>query len=171
MVAFACDGMLGHLMRWLRLLGFDATYLGSAATDDQILGTLPGSGRVLLTGDLGLVARARRAGLATVAIGEGTLVDQLAGALRGAGAVADPARFLSRCARCNGLLRPVKKAEVASGLPPRVLEGHDAFQRCPDCGQVYWDGTHVRPIRRTLEAVRALLEAKPPSGASDMGPA
>ena len=28
-----------------------------------------------------------------------------------------------------------------------------ATPRCPDCGRVYWEGTHVRRIRRVIDAL------------------
>jgi uncharacterized protein with PIN domain len=49
-------------------------------------------------------------------------------------------------------LRPVPKGEVAASLPERVRAGQETFQRCASCGRVYWAGTHVRRMRRILEA-------------------
>ncbi|NIP59120.1 MAG: twitching motility protein PilT, partial [Gemmatimonadetes bacterium] len=34
--------------------------------------------------------------------------------------------------------------------PRRVLAAKSEFRRCPGCGQVYWEGSHVRRIRERI---------------------
>ena len=47
-------------------------------------------------------------------------------------------------------------------VPPRVFASHAAFRRCPGCGRVYWEGTHVGRIRRVLDALRSEPDAPLP---------
>ena len=67
------------------------------------------------------------------------------------------ARPFSRCSVCNAPLVPVERAAVRDAVPARVYEGFERFRRCPECGRVYWEGSHVDRMRRVLE--RALGEA------------
>jgi uncharacterized protein with PIN domain len=49
-------------------------------------------------------------------------------------------RFLSRCIECNGVLVEAPGASV-----PESAQGKRTW-RCPDCGRVYWWGTHVEDM-------------------------
>ncbi len=59
-----------------------------------------------------------------------------------------------RCLRCNGLLAPVRKEEVADRLPPKTRQYYDEFQRCQACGRIYWPGSHYQRMLRFVERVR-----------------
>jgi uncharacterized protein with PIN domain len=59
-------------------------------------------------------------------------------------------RPLARCARCNGRIGPVSRAEVTSGLPPGTLRTQRVFRRCRSCGRVYWRGAHDERLSRQL---------------------
>jgi uncharacterized protein len=159
--AFLCDGMLGHLARWLRLMGWDTEYAGSVLSDEEILAELKARPRVLLTRDIALHGRAVRQGARAVLVAEAPLVDELLQTLREGGVPSEPARWFTRCTTCNGLLRPATATEMASRVPERVRMERQAFQACERCGQVYWEGTHVEPIRATLEGVVRRLAAAP----------
>ena len=63
-------------------------------------------------------------------------------------------RPYTRCARCNGLLEPVSREEVAQLLQPRTAQLHTEFTRCQQCGQVYWPGSHLRRLREILNTVQ-----------------
>lgn len=158
--AFLCDGMVGHLSRWLRLLGFDTEYAGSLLSDDEILDHLAASPRVLVTRDVQLDERARRRGLVSVRVAEAPLVDEIVQALRDSGTTVDPRQWFTRCTTCNGNLEPAA-AGVVEHVPARVREAQTEFWKCAECGQVYWQGTHVEPIRETLAQVaRRLSETR-----------
>jgi uncharacterized protein len=155
--AFLCDGMAGHLARWLRLMGFDAEYAGSLLTDNEILARMAASPRVLLTRDAQLFDRARRRGHVAVRVVEAPLEDEIAQALREGGATLDEGRWFTRCTTCNGALEGVPRDAVRGQVPENVALGTVDFSRCALCGQVYWPGTHVEPIRATLAAVARRL--------------
>ena len=48
----------------------------------------------------------------------------------------------SRCVRCNQLLDPVEKDDVAGRLPHYVFQNHQNFMECSQCHRLYWQGTH-----------------------------
>ncbi len=131
------DCMLGRLAKWLRLLGYDTAYENDA-TDHELARRARAEGRVLLTRDHEL---AGRRGLDTQLIRSEQLEEQVEEVRRALGPPPEPS--LSRCSVCNGTLQEVPRREVADLVPPYVLETHDAFRRCKQCGRVYWSGTHV----------------------------
>lgn len=163
---FIVDAMLGTLARWLRLCGFD-TVFDPALDDPEIAARAAREGRVVLTRDRGLLARRLvTRGLLVEDADLGTQLRQVIEAFRLE--VPEGALF-SRCAACNGAVREVAaKEEVAGRVPPFVLRTHDAFLRCPDCGRIYWAGTH-RTL--ALERLRKLLDprTREPSRESDSG--
>lgn len=148
------DGMLGRLARWLRLLGYDAAYENDAA-DLHLARRARAEGRVLLTRDHALAARR---GLETLLITSEKLEEQIEQVRRALGPPPEPA--LSRCNRCNVPLQDAAPEEVADRVPPYVLRTQDTFRRCPECGRVYWAGTHLEHMSEQVDAVAELLEGK-----------
>lgn len=63
---------------------------------------------------------------------------------------------MSRCLRCNGLLRDVPKRDVLAALAdePRTLRYYDDFLRCSDCGRIYWRGSHFEKLTARLSRLR-----------------
>lgn len=154
-VAFLTDNHLGRLTRFLRLLGFDTAY-GGAAADDLLAERAHDENRVLLTRDRGLLKRS------LVVFGyclrSTDSREQLSAVLqryRLSGQV-EPWRH---CLRCNGLLRPVDKADVLDRLEPKTKLYYDEFQQCTACGQVYWRGSHFGELERLVMEVQSKVAA------------
>lgn len=147
---FVLDVHLGRLAELLRLLGFDARYRNDR-DDDELAAVSIHEGRWLLTRDRGLLMRR--------AITHGYLVrandprEQLTEVARRFD-LAAAVRPYTRCARCNGALKAVAKAEVIDRLPPRTRVEHDTFVRCESCGRVYWRGSHAPALDEIVAAVR-----------------
>jgi uncharacterized protein len=152
--------MLGSVARWLRLLGYDAAYAGSQASDTEILERAEREGRFLATRDVQLVQRALQRGIGALLLKEASKEEQVLLLLMHAGAKLDPERFFTRCTECGALLEKVDKADVANVVPPAVLEAHETYWRCPSCAHVYWQGSHVSEIeKKILELARRIAEA------------
>ncbi|HPC84008.1 MAG TPA: Mut7-C RNAse domain-containing protein [Thermoanaerobaculaceae bacterium] len=146
---FQCDAMLGALARWLRLAGFDTAF--SAAVDDaELAATARRDERWLLTRDRSLAARA---GPRVLCIQATEVPEQLREVCARLRLRLDPARFFTRCSRCNGALEATDRRQVAALVPPYVAAHADSFSRCRDCGQVYWPGTHHERILERLREV------------------
>ncbi len=143
--ALLVDAMLGRLARWLRLMGYDATYYRTGS-DEELAREARAQGRLILTRDHQL---AGRRGLWALLVEAEKIDDQIAevrGVLGG-----EPEPF-SRCPECNGRLADLSR-EAARGLvPPYVWHTQKAFKRCPDCGRVYWRGTHWPALQERLRA-------------------
>ncbi len=64
------------------------------------------------------------------------------------------AQMFKRCLRCNTLLIPLTREEAQQKwpeLPEYVLQTQERFNWCHHCRKVYWAGTHVRNMIRTLK--------------------
>lgn len=156
---FLLDGHLGRLAAYLRALGIDAARDRDAA-DDAIAARADEEDRIVLSRDVGLLKRA--------AIRRGRLVRstdpraQLAEIVRRYGLAAHAAPF-TRCLRCNVPFETADAADVRAAAPPRVLERHSQFRRCPRCGGLFWRGTHHGRIARVLESAVCVRRDDPPA--------
>ncbi len=66
----------------------------------------------------------------------------------------DHSRMFKRCLRCNSLLISLDPEEARKKwpeLPVYVYQTQKRFNWCERCGQLFWAGTHVRNMIRTLE--------------------
>lgn len=162
---FVVDGHLGRLAAYLRMLGFD-TWYDRFADDTQLAAVSSTEHRLLLTRDVGLLKRRD--------IEEGYCVrsdkprDQLR-ELTARFALASRFAPFERCMHCNARLERVSKAEVDPLLPPHTRETKNEFSRCPDCGKIYWRGSHHARMLGWIEELTAdsataasILSAYPP---------
>ena len=145
-IKLLADAMLGKLARWLRMLGYDTLYMRGA--DAKIAHRARAEDRVLLTRDHEL---AKRRGLRTVLIDAQTLEPQLEEVIAAVGP--PPSDAPARCMACNVPLRPITQAEARPHVPPYVAKTHARFQRCDQCGKVYWEGSHWHGIRARIDEV------------------
>jgi uncharacterized protein with PIN domain len=145
---FLADAMLGRLARWLRILGYDAAY--DPGEDKDLLARAWQEGRILLTRDTHLLRRRRLP--PHLFIQSDHVLEQVRQVLSALGLprTAGPVR---RCLRCNVVLEPCGKDEVAGRVPEFVWSRHQTFWRCPACERIYWPGTHRQ---RMGEALRTL---------------
>ena len=146
-LTFACDAMLGRLARWLRLAGFDVSYTPELP-DLALAGQARAEQRWLLTCDRRLAAVAGPRALLLRAQTTGEQVAELRNRLP---LTVQPDLFLTRCSCCNTPLELVPGETVRDRVPPYVAIHAGRFMACRGCGKVYWPGTHVGRIARTLE--------------------
>ncbi len=120
---FLADCNVGRLARWLRALGYDASY-HARIDDSELVREAAAEDRVLLTRDRDLTKRR---------------VIQT-GVVRA---------ILIRDDDVTKQLRQVF-AEVAERVPPYVRRTQSRYSECPDCGRIYWAGTHWQRMREVL---------------------
>ena len=143
------DEMLGRLARYLRFLGYDAEYV-RGVDDEEIVARARREHRRLVTRDRVLSGQLPDAVLLT-RTDIGGQMQELKSAvpdLRGT------VRF-DRCSLCNGRLAirdelPPERAEL-DALPMEVRERRVALYACVQCGQLYWEGSHTRSVRKRIE--------------------
>ncbi|KAB1438814.1 Mut7-C RNAse domain-containing protein [Pseudodesulfovibrio senegalensis] len=146
---FVVDENVARLAMLLRAMGFDAAY--DRDWDDPYIARMAfEEGRFVLTADRALLKRS--------CIAWGRLVrsrdpdGQLAEVTTFLGIRRAPAMF-RRCLRCNVETVSVEKAEILHLLEPKTILYHNVFRRCPQCGRVYWPGTHQQEFARRLAAL------------------
>lgn len=144
---FVVDVNLGRLARLLRVLGFDVWW--SSAADDQALADISlDQQRILLTRDRGLLKRRT--------ITHGLFVhsqhpeEQTFEVLRRLD-LRRRIKPFTRCVRCNGQLAPVAKEQVIDQLEPLTRRYYDEFSQCPECGRIYWAGSHFDKLSRLVD--------------------
>ncbi len=147
-VRFEVDHMLVKLGKYLRILGYDADWDPHPRTHELIL-KANREGRVFLTRNRQLADQyphpLRLVAFVTDDPREQfrILVDQLHLDTR--------SRLFSKCIRCNVSLDVVAdKESVRAKVHPNVFERYDRFFSCPQCGTVFWHGSHVRNTCRKL---------------------
>ncbi|NJD57633.1 MAG: hypothetical protein FIA94_14685 [Nitrospirae bacterium] len=146
---FIVDVMLGRLATWLRLLGHDVLY-DRNMDDRRLIRYAREQGRMIITRDTGLVRR--KAARDCIFIASDRIIDQLKEMKQLLCSMDRPLR--GRCTRCNGELECVGKTdEIRDSVPDYVYHAHDRFLRCTTCAQIYWEGSHYRQMKRTLQQV------------------
>lgn len=145
---FLCDHHLGKLVRLLRFCGFDTLH-DATMREPQLALLAARTGRAVLSRHRALLKRNQ--------VTVGLLVrsdradEQLVEVLRRF-VLADAVGGVGRCTRCNGTLAALKQADVTAPIPPRTAAWLDDYWQCRDCGQLFWEGTHVERLRRRVQA-------------------
>jgi uncharacterized protein with PIN domain len=148
-IKFIADAMLGRLARWMRFLGFDTLYY-SHINDNKLIRIAWEEDRFILTRDTLLTMRK--------GIHDYLLIhanDSLKQLLEVIDAL-KLKRFhlFSRCVSCNGqLIRISDKIEVKDSVPEYVFLNISVFQKCIDCGKIYWEGSHPKKFRESLSGI------------------
>ena len=58
-------------------------------------------------------------------------------------------------------LESAAAGEVAGRVPPRVLERHEDFSRCPACDRIYWKGSDAERMRSLVDRIFEEAAAPP----------
>jgi uncharacterized protein len=144
---FLCDEMLTGLGRWLRIAGYDTAIAERGRRDRDLVEQANAEKRILLTRDRRLV-KIRTANDRTIVL-ECDGIDACARELVQRLSLDWNRDPLSRCTLCNVLLQVADHVLIDS-LPPRIRTLGSTVHVCPRCGRLYWEGSHVRRIRRRL---------------------
>lgn len=139
------DAMLGRLARWLRLMGYDTAFWRNGS-DLALIEQARAEGRLIVTRDRQL---AGRRGVRAILVISETLDEQLAEVRAGLAGMPEPL-WGTRCSECNGELDDLPHETARDLVPPYVWHTQLTFRRCPDCGRVYWKGTHWAGMQARL---------------------
>ena len=145
---FIADCMLGKLAKWLRILGYDTRYVQDA-DDDELVRIAVREDRVLLTRDRELCDR-RMVRARCVFVDWGATARQVRQVLDELDLHIDPANLFTRCAVCNSEIVRLERSQVEGRVPPYVYLTQSQYGQCPECGRIYWHGTHVDAVLRAL---------------------
>ncbi len=132
---FIIDTMLGNLVTWLRLLGFDTVYV-KCKDDEEIISRALSEARVLVTRDRELAARSAKKGVVTVLLDPADTTASLKAVAKTLGVRLGFDESRTRCPVCNNQLVKTSQNPVR--------------WRCPSCEKLYWKGRHWRNIGKVL---------------------
>lgn len=154
-LAFFADAMLGRLARWLRILGYDTAY-EKVISDEALIARILAEHRWLLTRDSYLVQRKVLRDRRTLIVSD-HLQDQLRQLRSELHIKFDLSdRTASRCAACNNTLKAIPHEKATLTVPASVASLHPQFVQCPNCGRIYWPGTHWTQMLTRLQELRVL---------------
>ncbi|MEM2261913.1 MAG: Mut7-C RNAse domain-containing protein [Ignisphaera sp.] len=151
---FIADAMLGHVARWLRLLGYDTLYYKSI-NDWKLLKIAKEEDRILLTRDLGLFRRARRYGIRALFIEDPSIEKVLAFISVKYSISLEFNKDNTLCPECNTRLKYTTSiTEISVKVNKDIALKYREFWICPSCSKIYWQGNHWRTISSVLEEAR-----------------
>lgn len=147
---FILDNHLGSLARYMRLVGLDTRYPVEHLPDAELAEISEEDDRVLLTRDRRLLMRRNVTHGYCPRSTEGwqqlrEVIDQFH--------LQTELTPWRRCMRCNGLLEPVAKEDIADQLEPKTHKYFDEFHRCRECGQIYWKGSHFQKLEHSIKTL------------------
>ena len=152
---FLADRMLGRLVKWLRILGYDTAYLPQLSPQGLIREGRQ-QGRIILTRDTRVLRQ--KDAPQVVFIHHDLFRDQIKQVM--AICQLDPlTRLFTRCGECNALLAEVKKEEVYNRVPEYVWQTQTEFHQCPGCRRLYWGATHREHVMAELQQMGLLRES------------
>lgn len=142
MLRLLADFMLGKLARELRLLGIDCAYQ-KEPDFESTLRKAKKEDRILLTRNTKL-----RNKESVIFIESEKVAEQVEQFLKIFHDLAiNP---MTRCLNCNVVLVETDKASVKLKVPFYVYQTQERFYTCPNCGRIYWRGTHYEDMKNRV---------------------
>jgi uncharacterized protein with PIN domain len=139
--------MLGKLAKWLKILGFDAVFF-SKIEDDGLLEIARNEDGILLTRDTALIQKCKKDKSLFVESEEWRLqVEQVLDHFD----LWKDVKPNSRCIECNVRIKDLPREKAKNLVTPFVFENADKFSLCPNCGRVFWRGTHLKDMETKID--------------------
>jgi uncharacterized protein with PIN domain len=145
---FLVDEMLQRLGRWLRAAGYDTVIATDAEPDYYLLRQAIDEGRILVTRDRELSQH--RSARDNVILLECDALEDCARELSEKVSIDWQHQPFTRCMVCNTPMSSATSEQIQSA-PEDVRDSDDAVFYCPQCRQVFWDGSHVKRMQRHLD--------------------
>ena len=148
-IKFVLDVHLGKLAKYLRLTGFDTLY-NIVYNDQDIISRSHAEKRIILTHDLELLKNklvTRGYWIRSQFLKEQLMEVFIRFDLK------NDINLFSRCLECNTILRNVSKKDILDRLLPETLAHFKEFQNCPECGRIYWKGSHYERMKKYIDSV------------------
>jgi uncharacterized protein with PIN domain len=138
--SFAVEASLGRLATYLRLLGFDTTYQRGGDSTAFFRGVAADRIALFRTRRLrGLLLQKR-----WLFIWENDPETQVIAVLAALRLRPGDVQPFSRCTRCNRPVKTMTHADARGRVPDYTWQTQAHFSTCPQCGRVFWPGSHSR---------------------------
>jgi hypothetical protein len=148
---FIADRTLGKLAKELRMLGYDTVYFRKDDTH-QLFHLAREEGRTLLTRNTKLFPKRPEDRVITITEDKPSL--QIKELIQKGHISVENDNLFSRCLLCNVILDDITRGEAEGKVPDFIYHQQKEFYRCPQCGRIYWPGTHQINMQRRLEELR-----------------
>ena len=145
-LSFVLEENLQKLARWIRFLGYPAYTIKGRI---QLSKIPPNS--VFITTSREWYNRLRKWGIKVFLVPRHDPELQLCLLIKGFNL--KPNLSLNLCAYCSTELGPISREEVKYKVPPKVYKEAYDFTLCPNCGAIFWKGTHYERMRKKLEKI------------------
>jgi len=140
--------MLGKLAKELRMLGYDTVY-HKGEDPRQLIEMARQQERAILTRNVKLIARRPEDQIIRVTEDQPDL--QLRQLIQQGTISPDETALFSRCLLCNALLDEIPRGEAEGKVPDFIFYHQKEFFRCPQCGRIYWKGSHHEHMQKRVE--------------------
>ena len=156
---FLVDAMLGKLVRFLRIFGYDTVYADdlekvfqmSPVSDEKLKEYAEKENRIIITKDLPFYNKARANAVYLKGEGVYNYLNQLKLKLK-----LDYQFQIhrARCSLCNSSLERIpKKKAIKEEVLMQTYNTYNEFYRCSNhkCGKIYWNGPHIIDILNRIK--------------------
>jgi len=144
-IRFRVDRPLGKLLKWLRLLGFDA--LSDSITEKMSLATAIGCDDRIWITNTKLPAPIE----GIIVVTTDHPIDQLRTVITALHIQRQSLKLFTRCSACNHELVRVARENIKGQVPDYIWETHRQFRTCDHCQKIFWPGSHVDKQRRIID--------------------
>ena len=143
---FLLDVMLGKLVTYLRMCGYDTRYTQDEEieADDVISERAASTGRTLVTRDRALAKQTDNAILLT----SREIENQLAELHDHGISIGLPTRP-ERCSVCNGRIKTIDLEQRPEHAPDTVSH----IWQCRECDHYFWKGTHWERVQEIISTI------------------
>ncbi len=145
---FLVDRSLGGLAKWLRLCGFDTSAIPLIPGRSGLPAPTPGTFMLTRRESFKLTPRPD-----VLFLSAADSESQLEEVVRRLQIAARDFKPLSRCSHCNEPLLPLNRDQAQGRVPEYVFHRHRQFYECPRCQRIFWPGSHLPGITKTLGAL------------------
>jgi hypothetical protein len=143
---FLLDVMLGKLVTYLRMCGYDSQYAleEGLEADEAIQEQTETTDRILVTRDRVLATQTDDAVLLTSRDIESQLAE-----LQAHGFEIELSTHPKRCSVCNGCLNRTEQR------PEHAPDGLENVWQCVECDHYFWKGSHWERVQETIDTIPA----------------
>ncbi len=150
-IKFIVDNNVGKLAKWLRIMGYDASFFAEE-DDGRMVKLALAQDRIILTKDTQIMRRrlVTSGRLKAVLIEGDDSTEQLRQIVKALN-LDYHFRPFSICLECNQNLVERDREAVRDLVPPHVFKTQSLYMECPSCHRIYWRGTHWQAMSQELE--------------------
>ena len=148
---FLVDCMLGKLAKELRMLGYDTIYYRGEDTH-QMIQLARQEGRAILTRNTKLIPKRPEDHI--IRLTEDNPLLQLKELIQKGHISLNVENLFSRCLLCNVLIDEIPREEAGGKVPDFIFYQQNLFYKCPQCGRIYWQGSHQKNMQKKVEELR-----------------